>query len=784
MTHRAPNIPAWVDRLAARFRETWRPAKLDEVNAARLLERQLARARQPKWMTDLAMLVMAALTVWMGHPAVDTRLGIVWVAVLAFNPLSKFWLPRWARHFGRSHRITPRVLCLQAFVTGLLFIVVSAWVFLRTDTDTRMLLGIFAAGVLLAETFSYARVPPAGVVWLGTMVSVALVTFLQLDHRVGIPGAMALLLYSAVILRDLLTNSREFVDRCLAEFEAERQTHMVELLLSEFEGASRDWFWESDAEARLTHASPRLADTLATDEPALIGRPLLTALSDKVGMSEPEGRRAVELLQTHLASHRPFRDILLPLRTPTGKQWWSISGKPLCSRDGHLTGWRGIGLDVTAAQCHRLELERLAVTDSLTGLGNRHAFTQALENCYTTASAIHPVSLLLLDLDAFKAVNDAHGHDVGDRLLQAVARRLETLPMAGSRLILARLGGDEFAILQSDTTLPPRAEQLASRILEHLHVPFVIGDLRIDVRCSVGIAYAPTHANSAADLLRAADVALYAAKSHGRDTWQVFDDALGARVAHRLQRTRELAGAIVDGALEMHYQPVFEASGASPVAAEALLRWRHPSLGLLPPSAFLDLAEESGLIVPLGMWALRQACHDAARWRLPLRVSVNLSVRQFSDHALVDSVRQILTDSGLPAHRLELEITESTLADQPAAGRELGALRGLGVELALDDFGTGFSSLAYLQQFGFDRLKIDRAFVQPLRHAHGQSRALVQAIIALARALHLECTAEGIEDSYQLKVLREMGCNAFQGYLLGRPVSTADLDGLLADAVT
>lgn len=763
--------------LLAGIRDAWRPAGLDE---ARLLERQLDRARTSLWVTDLAMLAVATLFVWMAGPLIDPYLAVAWLAAMALNPLSKFWLPRLARGLDSPRLITPELVCLQALVTALLFIVMTSWLFLRGNDELRMQLGILSAGVLFAEALSYARFPPAGMVWLGTLVTAALITLWQIDRETSLAAAVAVLLYAAVVTRDMLATSREFVERCLAEFEAERQTQMVALLLTDFEDASRDWFWACDAHGRLTHASTRLAEALGRSDASLLGVGLIAALETANASRRTDLANATRLLASRLASHRAFRDLILPLQTSAGSQWWSLSGKPLLSGRGEVIGWRGVGVDVTADQIHRQELERLATRDSLTGLANRHAFNHALDTCFHPAGPAQPVGLLVLDLDAFKAVNDAHGHGVGDRLLAAVARRLEKPPGGSTRLALARLGGDEFAILLAGAGGPMAMADHSRRVLENLSHPFLIGDLRLEVRTSAGLAFAPAHAHNRTDLLRCADMALYAAKMKGRNTLVVFDEEIGTRVSTRLRRTHELSEAIRRGTLEVHYQPVFEAGGGPPVAAEALLRWRHPHLGLLPPSDFLELAEESGLIVPIGLWVLRRACADAVGWDRPLRVAVNLSVRQLNDLGLVDAVRKALSDSGLPARRLELEITESTLADRRIARRVLEALRALDVQLALDDFGTGFSSLSYLQHFGFDRLKIDRAFIQPLLQPGGQAMAMLRAVIGLARALKLQCTAEGIEDAFQLRALQELGCDAFQGYLLGRPLTNEAFNALLA----
>jgi predicted signal transduction protein with EAL and GGDEF domain len=307
--------------------------------------------------------------------------------------------------------------------------------------------------------------------------------------------------------------------------------------------------------------------------------------------------------------------------------------------------------------------------------------------------------------------------------------------------------------------------------------------VRMEVRASLGLALAPAHGHDDVALLRAADMALYAAKAAGRDQLHVYDHATGQRAQHRALLVRELALALALDQLALEFQPVFDAHTGQPTGAEALLRWNHPRLGRLAPGEFIDLAEESGLITSIGTWVLRSACSEAVHWPATVRVAVNLSVRQLHDARIVRDVRQILADTGLPATRLELEVTESALADEALARAQLSGLKALGVALALDDFGTGYSSLSYLQRFRFDRLKIDRAFVLPLQAPDNtQQVALVKAVIDLAAALQLRCTAEGIEHDTQAVALRRLGCDELQGFSLGRPLSAHALRSRLTAA--
>ncbi|PXW96976.1 diguanylate cyclase (GGDEF)-like protein [Sphaerotilus hippei] len=433
-------------------------------------------------------------------------------------------------------------------------------------------------------------------------------------------------------------------------------------------------------------------------------------------------------------------------------------------------------------RAHKEEARYLAYTDHLTGLANRRHFVE--QAGLAIQRALHerrPLALLMIDLDHFKALNDTLGHAAGDVVLQGVARRLrDTLHRQD---LVGRIGGEEFAVVLMDTDAEQAAvrSQALRRAVADTPFDFQEAAHGIHATISLGLTLLKGRPVDLGCLLKEADHALYIAKASGRDALKVHDDELGQRAQLRAQITHELASALERGELSLHYQPVFGADGRQPVCAEALLRWQHPRLGLVPPQAFVDVAEDTGLIVPIGAWVLQQACRDAMTWSAPLQVAVNLSVRQLHSRGIVDDVRQALALSGLPAHRLELEVTESALAQEAAAADALDALRELGVGLALDDFGTGFSSLAYLQRFRFDRLKIDRAFVLPLQQLENSAPvALVRAVIELARALDLACTAEGIENAGQLKVLCELGCSALQGFHLARPMADAALRDFLA----
>ncbi len=443
-------------------------------------------------------------------------------------------------------------------------------------------------------------------------------------------------------------------------------------------------------------------------------------------------------------------------------------------------GWVATFEDITARRRDEEAIRHMAHHDALTGLPNRVLFTDRLNQAaerLTRQDAV--IGLLCLDLDRFKEVNDTLGHSAGDILLQQVVGRIRGHVRASDTF--ARLGGDEFAILLSDLRGPEVAATLASRIVCAIAPPFLIEQNEVLIGVSIGIALASgtTGRTPPQDLLRSADMALYRVKEEGRGTFRFFDADMNLRLQHRKTMERDLRRALAEHQFELHMQPQFDILTQQISGAEALLRWRHPVLGMVPPVEFIPIAEDTGLIVPIGIWVLRAACEAAAAWGR-LRLSVNLSPIQIRDPTLPATVFAILDETGFPADRLELEITEGTLLQETTSNLStLEELRRAGIAIALDDFGTGYSSLAYLRRFPFDKLKIDRGFIATMAEDAGAA-AIVQAVIALGRSLGMRVNAEGIETSEQLRLLQLAGCDEAQGYLLGRPMPIAELNALYA----
>ena len=437
--------------------------------------------------------------------------------------------------------------------------------------------------------------------------------------------------------------------------------------------------------------------------------------------------------------------------------------------------------DITERKALQNQLAHQAFHDPLTGLANRALLLDRIDHALSAARGRNRnnLAVLYLDLDDFKTVNDGLGHEAGDQLLRTAGRRIASSLRPGDTA--CRLGGDEFAVLLEEVRDPAVAYEVGGRILEAIRAPFELDGAVVSLNASLGIVVS-TGSDDAAALLRNADLAMYRAKGQGKGRFEVYEVGMHAAVVERLELKADLRRAIDNGEFEPYYQPIVHLESGRTVGVEALVRWRHPERGLLAPAAFIGLAEETALIIPMGTQVLRQACVDATGWirqfgeAAPATVSVNLSVRQLQHPGVVGVVAAALADSGLRPDRLTLEITESTLLDDAdAAAERLAALKRLGVRIALDDFGTGYSSLSYLGRFPVDVLKIDKSFVDVLALSTDEPAPLVDAIVGLGHTLGLNVTAEGIEEAGQLDRLREMGCELGQGYYFARPLPAAGL---------
>ena len=438
--------------------------------------------------------------------------------------------------------------------------------------------------------------------------------------------------------------------------------------------------------------------------------------------------------------------------------------------------------DVTERKCAEERIHQLAHYDKLTGLPNRALFSQLLEQALAEAKySKKQVAVLFIDLDRFKLINDSLSHDSGDAVLKQVARRLTEAQL--KRNTIARFGGDEFVVLMRECEIPTDAAETAQRMLTAIAQPLLLEGQEYHLTASIGISAYPSDGENAQTILKNADIAMYRAKEHGKNNYQFYSAQMNLHSFERLVLERFLRHALEQDEFRVYYQPKIDLDSGCVTGMEALLRWVHPAMGMISPVKFIPLAEETGLIVPIGAWVLKAACEQNKRWAdqglPPLRVAVNLSARQFAQDDLHATILNVLEETGLPPELLELEITESVTMDNPEhAAALLRKLKALGIRLAIDDFGTGYSSLSYLKRFPIDNVKIDRSFIKDIPHDEDDV-AITQAVIAMAHSLNLKVIAEGVESEEHVTFLREHGCEEAQGYLFGAPMSAEDFTELI-----
>jgi diguanylate cyclase (GGDEF)-like protein/PAS domain S-box-containing protein len=540
---------------------------------------------------------------------------------------------------------------------------------------------------------------------------------------------------------------------------------------------SSDWYWEQDAEYRFVDMTSNIDRTTGVSALAHIGKRHWELVVPNMTEADWAAHRAV------VEAHRPFHNLELCGAAEDGSTHWaSISGEPIFDRDGQFKGYRGIGKDITEQKRADDRIRHMAHYDALTGLPNRVLLYDRIAQLVAQAKRNDRVlALLFIDLDRFKNVNDSLGHQVGDRLLQAVAGRLKGC--IRDMDTVARLGGDEFVVVLSDLNEPEDAGHVAQKVLESLAVRFRVETHDLHITPSVGICTYPHDGEGVETLMRSADTAMYHAKETGRNNYQFFTAAMNAAAQHRLALENDLRRALERSELSLHYQPQLDLKTEDIIGFEALVRWRHPERGMIPPAQFIPVAEETGLIDRLGEWVLQEACAQAAEWRKAgysnLQVAVNVSARQFRRADMAGTVARVLKETGVPAARLELEITESVIIQQAEQAIVIFRdLNDMAVQLSIDDFGTGYSSLSYLKRFPIDKLKIDQAFVRDIS-TDPDDAAIVTAIIAMAHSLGLEVIAEGVETAEQLAFLKLLGCDKAQGYYFSKPIPAQEFASLL-----
>ncbi len=541
-------------------------------------------------------------------------------------------------------------------------------------------------------------------------------------------------------------------------------------LLDDFERAAMGWLWASDAEGRLIYISESAVEKLGQPHADLLAQPLGSLFETDPNNPDEKSDRP---LKFQLSARNKFNDLVVRVTAKKSGDsnqqiWWAISGQPKLDASGNFLGYRGSAKDISVEYERKLVDSKLAEFDSLTGLANRHRMNRKLESTLAAYKAAgRSCALLMLDLDRFKQVNDTMGHQAGDDLLKTVAVRLKRI--IGDTGEVGRLGGDEFQVMLPDVDDRGQLGELSAKIIHVISQPYPIGDKHALIGTSVGVAIAPYDGREKDELVHSADLALYAAKNGGRGQYRFYSSELKDEAEARSLLMDDMREALANDQLELHYQPVVRTEDNMVIGLEALMRWEHPERGPISPGVFIPMAEESNLINQLGDWALRQACQDALAWPETVRVAVNVSALQFANPEFPTVVTNALASSGLDPTRLELELTESVfMGDSETTEETFKTLKALGVRLALDDFGTGYSSLSYLRSAPFDKIKVDKSFVDSCTQKDQNSAKIIAAIIGLSNALGMETTVEGVEAFDQLELVKSKGALFIQGWIYSK----------------
>ncbi len=642
---------------------------------------------------------------------------------------------------------------------------------LGQDPAIRSAATIGAGGLLCISMMALVVYPQALAAFAIPLIigALSMVPGLDATRELWMYGTL-LAVFTFVMVVISLNHAAGFVAHRASETQLKDRGEIIGLLLREFEQSKSDWIWGFDAEGAINRMSAGFTTATGVAEEALLGADFVHFLRCITPPNDP----LMAHLEQDVLEQQTFQDIELRVTADGRECWWSLTGKPAFDESGKYLGYIGTGSDVTERKLAERRITMLAHHDPMTGLLNRTKFTEQLNSCVARLERYGtPFSVMFLDLDQFKSVNDSRGHMAGDRLLAQVARRIQGLVREND--LVARLGGDEFAVILPNDCNVDSIGPLAARMIEEIRQVYVIDDEQINIGVSIGIAMAPMNGTRPDQILRNADLALYRAKADGRSVYRFFESQMDSEARERRLLEVELRDAVKNNELVLYYQPLVSAEDARPTGFEALVRWNHPIRGLVAPAEFIPIAEQSNLIVDIGDWTIEQACLAAVNWPDHLTVAVNLSAKHFRRSDISVVVKRALAMSGLAAPRLEIEITEGLLMENlEEVVEKLGEIRALGVTIAMDDFGTGYSSLSYLLKFPFDKIKIDRSFVDASSDDE-VARDILKAIASLGKTLKLKITAEGVETQAQAEFLSGIACHQLQGFYFARPLDHIDL---------
>jgi len=731
----------------------------DRLRAAHLHRRQIEGRALFAGPLAVTASLAALITAWAMIGSVPHNVVFGWAALVTIANFVSCQRAMAAPAHGAGRSAGARATWLavvEAMGLAALWSALPCYAFATEPAEVQVVIG-GAMAAMTGAAIALAATPAAAIAWIGTLTAFFCVAFYFGSAHLDPKIAATFVLISGASAFSVARLTRWTYAQLKAVATAATEAESVRSLLDEYEQRGVGWLWQLDSENRVVYISSRM--------PALLGR----SASQLVGHSLPAALGGSSALGRALLSRQPFANLEMELKTRSGTRWISLAGDPIVDAAGRFQGYRGVGQDVTEVKKNQERLTNLANHDLLSGLPNRGRVRQLLAEALSGAAGVETAcAIMFLDLDGFKPVNDTFGHPKGDAVLKSVAKRLRKVVGGGGHV--GRMGGDEFAIVIKDASSRQMVEALAGRVIEAVAEPYNLDKAEIRIGVSIGCAFGPADGRSVDDLIQKADLALYQAKAQGRGTCCFFSAALQNEMEDRLRLEQDLKAGIGAGQLRLLYQPLINAADQSLMGFEALVRWHHPVRGMIPPNAFIPLAEESGLIVELGEWVIEEACRAAACWPDTITVAVNISAKQLTSAALPNMIADALGRHRMPPNRLELEVTESIfMSDSPHALDVLKRLRALGVGIALDDFGTGYSSLGYLNKAVFHKLKIDGSFVREAG-ANRETGAIIQSIVQLARSFRMTITAEGVETADDFTRMRDLGCHQIQGYLFGRPM--------------
>ena len=695
----------------------------------------------------------------------------VFIGIVSFYCAISFFVV--FRNFRRQARIDADLINLkksikaiqsESILSAVGFSCITAIPLAFGQIPYTMDIALIALGSLILGGFIFGSIPRAQTYNLTITTVIYSIAFLIAGKSDAISTVTLLIVFALSIDYIYRLFFFNFVQRHLHGAKLKNAAETVRLLLHDYSEQSSDWLWEVDENHLIVNPSARFATAVNMQIRDLRDLPLVSLFEESTERNQ---------LEQCLSSGKTFRDIHVPIKLNGQRCWWKLSGRHLKATKGQSDHIRGVAADITSAKLAEERVAHLAHFDSLTDLPNRVLFNQSLQRSIGRMKPEQKLAVLYLDLDHFKTINDTLGHGAGDLVLKAVANRLEQ--NIGMEDLVARLSGDEFAISFRNVDSEAAVQRRAQELIDKLSEPVMVEGQAVGIGVSIGIAIARDHGKDSEELLKHADIALYNAKENGRGCASMFHQSMHEAVQDRRNIELDLRAALKRNELELYYQPLVNIESNETIGYEALLRWHHSERGLIMPDIFIPVAEDTGLIVQLGEWVLRSALYEVANWPEHLSVAVNLSPAQMRSPNLIPTIINALAATGVAPHRLELEITESVLMNDNQSNVELlHKIRSLGVRIALDDFGTGYSSLNYLRSFPFDKIKIDRCFVDEV-DSREDCRAIIRAVTGLATSLGMVTTAEGVERSDQLDQLKEEGCIQVQGYLFSKAVPASDV---------